>query len=131
MRIKFKPTGNIFDLPEEEARRIVIEDKGFNYEVLDGEIKIDDEISEKTSVYNLIVNGNQPDDSKKSGTEDEKEQVKPFEQWTIPELKAKLDDMNIKYSKSAKKDDLLELFKENKIPLTDNETKSDEETQDK
>ena len=36
--IKFIPTGHIFSLPDEEANRIVKEDRG-NYEVVKGKIK--------------------------------------------------------------------------------------------
>lgn len=112
MRIKFKPTGNIFDLPEEEAKRIVIEDKGFNYEVLDGEIKIDDETPEETTVYNQIVENETENDNAEEKTEETEEDDKPkaLEDYTIPELKSRLDELKIPYSKSAKKADLIALF---------------------
>lgn len=108
MRIKFKPTGNIFDLPEEEARRIVVEDRGLNYEVLDGEIKIDDKTPEETTVYNQIVENETENDDTEETEEDDK--PKTLEECTIPELKSRLDELKIPYSKSAKKADLIALF---------------------
>ena len=38
IEIKFIPTGHIFSLPDDEANRIVKEDRG-NYEVIKGKIK--------------------------------------------------------------------------------------------
>lgn len=55
IEIKFIPTGHIFSLPDDEANRIVKEDRG-NYEVIKGKIK-EEEKAPKTakSVQELVV----------------------------------------------------------------------------
>lgn len=56
MKIKYIPTGNIFDLPEKEAKRIYVESKGYNYEIIDDtDIVIEEEKEEKTTVFEEIV----------------------------------------------------------------------------
>lgn len=53
--IRFIPTGIVFSLPEEEATRIVLEDRG-NYEVIKGAIKEKPkESTTKKSVKELVV----------------------------------------------------------------------------
>lgn len=117
IKLKYTPTGNVFTLPEAEARRIYLEDKGFNYEVVEGKIEIEEEKTEETSVYKQIVQ----DDGTET-TEEKTDGEKTLKECTVPELKAKLDAMNIKYAKNAKKNELLALFK-------DDGTETTEETQ--
>lgn len=115
-KLKYTPTGNVFTLPEAEAKRIYLEDKGFNYEIVGGQnIELPDETIEESTVYDEVVQdgttegtqgSNPPADGEKTDGE------KTLEELTVPELKAKLDAMNIKYAKSAKKADLLALFKD-------------------
>lgn len=124
MRIKYIPTGNVFDLPEAEARRIYIEDKGFNYEVLDGKIEIENENVEKTSVYNKIVEEDKQEEEKDG--ENEKSEEKSLESYTVPELKAKLDELNIEYPKNAKKAELIALLNKTGDNIEQEEAKDGE-----
>ncbi len=52
--IKFIPTGHIFSLPDDEAERIVKEDRG-NYEVVKGKIKEEKAPKTTKSVQELVV----------------------------------------------------------------------------
>lgn len=52
--IKFIPTGHIFSLSDEEANRIVKEDRG-NYEVVKGKIKEEKAPKTSKSVQELVV----------------------------------------------------------------------------
>lgn len=54
IEIKFIPTGHIFSLSDEEANRIVKEDRG-NYEVIKGKIKQEKEPKIPKSVQELVV----------------------------------------------------------------------------
>lgn len=60
IEIKFIPTGHIFSLPDDEANRIVKEDRG-NYEVVKGKIKEEKAPKTSKSVQELVVvNGGLP-----------------------------------------------------------------------
>ena len=65
--IKFIPTGHIFSLSDEEANRIVKEDRG-NYEVVKGKIKEEKAPKTAKSVQELVV-VNDKEKSKESKTE--------------------------------------------------------------
>ena len=54
IEIKFIPTGHIFSLPDNEAIRIVNEDRG-NYKVLKGKVPEVKQQKEKKSVQELVV----------------------------------------------------------------------------
>ena len=54
IEIKFIPTGHIFSLPDDEAERIVKEDRG-NYEVIKGKIKEEKAPKAAKSVQELVV----------------------------------------------------------------------------
>ena len=54
IEIKFIPTGHIFSLPDDEAERIVKEDRG-NYEVIKGKIKEEKAPKTAKSVQQLVV----------------------------------------------------------------------------
>jgi len=54
IEIKFIPTGHIFSLPDDEAERIVKEDRG-NYEVIKGKIKEEKAPASAKSVQELVV----------------------------------------------------------------------------
>ena len=54
IEIKFIPTGHIFSLPDDEANRIVKEDRG-NYEVVKGKIKEEKTPKASKSVQELVV----------------------------------------------------------------------------
>lgn len=54
IQIKFKPTGNIFTLPEEEVNEIMRNDRG-NYEVLTEGFAKEPEAVKETTTYNKVV----------------------------------------------------------------------------
>lgn len=54
IEIKFIPTGHIFSLPDDDANRIVKEDRG-NYEVIKGKIKEEKAPKTAKSVQELVV----------------------------------------------------------------------------
>ena len=108
MKIKYIPTGNIFDLPEKEAKRIYIESKGYNYEIIDKTDIVPEEKEEKTTVYEEIVE-----------TDETAETTKATEDMTKEELMALCDTLGIEYKKTAKKAELINL-------LTVNEEKAGE-----
>lgn len=54
IEIKFIPTGHIFSLPDDEAIRIVTEDRG-NYEVISGKVPEEKKPKEKKSVQELVI----------------------------------------------------------------------------
>ncbi len=54
IEIKFIPTGHIYSLPDEEAIRIVKEDRG-NYQVLKGKVPEEKKPKETKSVQELVV----------------------------------------------------------------------------
>lgn len=107
MKIKFIPTGNIFDLPKAEIDRIMRDDRG-NYEVLDGNYTLpnDTDIEEK-SVYNQIV---QEDKEDKQEDKEEKEDV-DYTKMTNPELYELCVKRNIKVGKKEKKENMIALLK--------------------
>lgn len=45
--------------------------------------------------------------------EEEEEEDEGYESWTVPELKAKLDELEVDYKSSANKGDLIELLEAN------------------
>ena len=54
IEIKFIPTGHIFSLPDEEAIRIVKEDRG-NYKVVKGKVPEEKKPKDSKSVQVLVV----------------------------------------------------------------------------
>ena len=67
IEIKFIPTGHIFSLSDDEAERIVKEDRG-NYEVIKGKIKEEKAPKTAKSVQELVV-VNDKEKSKETKTE--------------------------------------------------------------
>ena len=85
-RIKFKPTGIVFNLPKEEIARIIKDDHGYNYEVLDKEAAISAEpVNLVTTTYEQVV---------------ETEEVRGLDQYTYEELKAFAKENGLKASGS-------------------------------
>lgn len=112
MKIKYLPTGNVFDLPVEECKRIY-EESPFNYEILDGAFKKEAQAPKSTVAQKVL--------------EDEEEQEKTLNDLTVPELKALCDENGIKYAKSAKKADLIALLEEPKAEQEDGEDEEEQE----
>ena len=103
MKIKFIPTGIVFDLPEKEVKRLLEEDRG-NYEVVEDTKKakaiveeVDELINDDTPVddgliYNQIV---EEDNLKEILEEKSRDELRKILsdlgcKWTITESKAKL-----------------------------------------
>lgn len=60
-KLKFKPTGIVYSLPEEEIRRIFKEDHGFNYELVDGDLDLSEGgVTEITTTFEQVVEGDEP-----------------------------------------------------------------------
>ena len=111
MKIKYLPTGIIFDLPVEECKRIYKESP-FNYEVLDRAFKDESKTPQSTVAKKVL------------GDEDG-EGEKKLEDLTVPELKKLCDEKEIEYTKSAKKADLIALLEN-----AENEEEEEEEEED-
>lgn len=75
--IKFIPTGHIFSLPDDEAIRIVKEDRG-NYEIVKGKIKEEKTAKTTKSVQELVVVNNK-DKQKENKTETKNSKTKDKE----------------------------------------------------
>lgn len=58
IEIKFIPTGNIFLLPDDEAKRIVLEDRG-NYEIISGEIIQPKALENNNTIKELVMADNE------------------------------------------------------------------------
>ena len=127
LKIKFKPTGNIFELPENEVIRITVEDRG-NYEIIDKPTKaveeaLKEEVVEETSTYNQVVEeDNAADeqvvagdggvfdiDGENTDTEAAKKYTKEeLELKKVVELKEILNQNKITFSRNDNKDALIE-----------------------
>lgn len=109
MKIKFIPTGNIFDLPKTEIDRIMRDDRG-NYEVLDENYALPNETVVETSVYNQIVQQEEQEEQEKEKQEEEEEEV-DYTKMTNPELYELCVKRNIKVGKKEKKENMIALLK--------------------
>ena len=96
MKIKYIPTGNIFDLPKEECERIYKESP-FNYEILDGAFTVEAKAPKSTVAQKVLA-------------DEEEQEEKSLNDLTVPELKALCDEKEIEYKKSDKKADLIALL---------------------
>lgn len=84
IKLLYIPTGNMFTLPDEEATRIIKQDRG-NYKVLEGGIIEPEEpkqVDEKT-VKELVMPEVEEDEEE---TEQEAEPEKPVEKFTKEEV---------------------------------------------
>lgn len=91
--IKFIPTGHIFSLPDEEAIRIIKEDRG-NYEIVKGKIKEEKAPSSPKTVQELVVVDN------KNTQKEEKTETKTE---TKPKEKTKTETKTTNKNTSTKK----------------------------
>ena len=71
IEIKFIPTGHIFSLPDDEAERIVKEDRG-NYEVIKGKIKEEKAPKTAKSVQELVVVNDKKEEVKQDKEKEDK-----------------------------------------------------------
>ena len=111
MKIKYLPTGNVFDLPVEECKRIYKESP-FNYEILDEHFD-KEAATPKSTVAQKVLE------------EDGEEELKTLNDLTVPELKAICDEREIEYSKADRKADLIAL-----IEKADNDEQDAEEEEE-
>ena len=94
VKVKYNPTGIVFNLPEPDVIETIKSDRG-NFEILDKNFKMPEIKKEvKTSTFEQVVI-----DNEKRKTE--------LNSMDILELKAYCKNNNIKYGKQAKKDDLI------------------------
>lgn len=104
MQIKYIPTGHIFDLPETEVKRILAEDRGHNYDLVEETKeakKIVEEVEELIeevkpvddgNIYNQII---EEDNLKEQLQEKSRDEIRKILselgiKWVITESKAKL-----------------------------------------
>ena len=87
MKLLYKPTGNVFTLPDEEVTRILKADRGNDYEVVGAECEAteetdqtDDQVEEET------------EESEEEGSEEEEEEVETEES---EEVKSRLKQFEI------------------------------------
>ena len=122
MRIMYLPTGNVFDLPKEECKRIY-EESPFNYEILDGAFSAEDKTPASTVAQKVLA-------------DEEEQEEQTLNDLTVPELKALCDEKEIEYAKSARKAELIALLEANAEVKEENgedeeeqeETEEEEET---
>ncbi len=121
MKIKYIPTGNIFDLPKEECERIYKESP-FNYEILDGAFTVEAKAPKSTVAQKVLA-------------DEEEQEEKSLNDLTVPELKALCDEKEIEYKKSDRKADLIALLETKEEENGEDEeeqeeTEEEEETED-
>lgn len=116
VNIKFKPTGNVFNIPEDEAKQILADDRGnFEYEVLDEDFvyPAGNDVLETTTFEQVV--------------EDDKQEQAPtykeiLEKKKVKELINYCDENNIEYAKNDKKSDLINKILANPEPVVAAET---------
>ena len=90
MKLLYKPTGNIFTLPNEEAMRIKREDRGNDYEILEAESEATEEVETDQAT-------DQADDQVEEETEEAEEEGSEEEVETeeAEEVKSRLKQFEI------------------------------------
>lgn len=114
-KLKYIPTGNIFNLPYEEAVNVIKSDRG-NFVVVGGkEINNDEPAVTETSTYNLVVDENGQDtdndntDDNENGQDDTKKMTKTaLNKLRVEELENLCNEKNIEIVETDKKADLIE-----------------------
>lgn len=120
--IMFKPTGNVFKLTKKRALELVTQDGNFNYKILDKGYETKPKQEIKTSTYNKVVveeTVTEQVTNTETDTEAELENKSDFEKYntmTVPQLRTYMTENNIEFTKSDRKDDLI-----NKIIETEKE----------
>ena len=106
VKIKFVPTGNIFNIPQEEATEIFLNDRG-NYEILDKNFVLPPENDVvETTTFEQVVEEDKADEQKDNKQELTYRDV--IEKMKVSELIAYCDKNKIEYDKRAKKSDLID-----------------------
>ena len=89
MKLLYKPTGNIFTLPDEEAMRIKREDRGNDYKILEAESEATEEVETDQAT-------DQADDQVEEETEEaEEEGSEEVETEESEEVKSRLKQFEI------------------------------------
>lgn len=78
MKLLYKPTGNVFTLPNEEAMRIKREDRGNDYKILEAECEATEEVETDQAT-------DQVDDQVEEETEEAEEVKSRLKQFEIAE----------------------------------------------
>lgn len=112
LKLKYIPTGNVFELPEEDAREIKNNDRG-NFVILGEELE-EAVNREQTTFDKVVVEGTGVDETSQenSSIQDENKDVSvaetaSFEDMTVPNLKEYCKSHNISVKNLDKKADII------------------------
>ena len=89
MKLLYKPTGNIFTLPDEEVARILKANRGNDYEVVGAECEATEETDQATDQANDQVE-EETEETEEEGSEEEEEETEETE-----EVKSRLKQFEI------------------------------------
>lgn len=92
MKLLYKPTGNIFTLPDEEVARILKADRGNDYEVVGAECEVteeteqaDDQVDEETEETEEVEEAEEEGSEEEVETEESEEVKSRLKQFEIAE----------------------------------------------
>lgn len=123
LKLLYVPTGNIFNLPDEEALRIKGEDRGNNYKILNPEFKDEPEVIEEPKTVRELVMPDAPKEKEielPPAKQEELDEPQEKDKTTIDELKEMdrfalyglAQRLNLKPKSNANKATLLKMLKE-------------------
>ena len=74
MKLLYKPTGNVFDLPEKDVKEILKKDRSNNYAIVGDEKGVSEQTEgkEDKTVYNKVVKEDKKADKKEKTTKTKK-----------------------------------------------------------
>lgn len=127
-KLKYIPTGNVFNLPSEDAREVMKTDKG-NFEVVGGKDITEKEPQvEETTTYNMVVEETTTAtaDNTPAPQENEAETTATTETTTATaETTAEAPKLTKTALKAKKLEELVALCEEKKIEVLEADKKSD------
>ena len=86
MKLLYKPTGNVFTLPNEEAMRIKREDRGNDYKILEAESEVTEETDQTDDQVEEETEETEEEGSEEEVETEESEEVKSrLKQFEIAE----------------------------------------------
>ena len=92
MKLLYKPTGNVFTLPNEEAMRIKREDRGNDYKILEAESEATEEVETDQATDQTDDQVEEETEETEEGSEEEEEEVETEES---EEVKSRLKQFEI------------------------------------